>query len=275
MTINSGVTFNNTMTGIVYVTGNWSNSGTLAGTSTVTFNGTASPSTIQTLTGNTTFNNLIINAGSIVDVGDSILTVNGTYTNNGQLRRTPISGVACGTSETDATGHTTVAWSNCSIANVARIRTAAGYGFPNVDLNGNAVYGNCPASSNLVYRYWDIAPDGSLTADVTFSYRSSELHGIDPASISVYECVGSTWTSVANGLASTAEDPTGYRSVTATNISVGSGFALGGPSAPTAVMLSSIAAHDNGTANWGMLLGLSGVIAVMAMVGGVSMRRKR
>ena len=273
--INSGVTFNNTLTGVMNVAGNWSNSGTFTGSGAVTFNGSSTLPTIQRLTGNTTFNNLTIDSGAIVDVGDSVLTVNGTYTNTGQLRRSPSSSIACGSSETDATGHATVVWSNCSVAYVARVRTAAGYGFPNVDLDGNGVYGNCSASSDLVYRYWDIAPDGALLADVTFSYRSSELHGIDPANLTVYKCVGSTWTPVANSLASTVEDSAGYRSVTATNIPIGSGFALSGPSAPTAVTLSSITAHDDSKITLGMLIGLSGLVIVGAIAGGSGFVRKR
>lgn len=64
------------------VGGNWSNSGTFtAGTSTVTFNGTN-----QSITGNTTFNNLtksVATARTLTFAASSTTTVNGTATLNG------------------------------------------------------------------------------------------------------------------------------------------------------------------------------------------------
>ena len=86
-TLGTGVTFNNNTLAGLTIAGNWTNNGTFtAGTGTVTFN----KSGIATYGGSstTTFNNLVVNAGTTLDVGtNTLFNANGTVTNNGTLKQ--------------------------------------------------------------------------------------------------------------------------------------------------------------------------------------------
>ena len=72
LTIQPGCTLN-APSRSVSVYGNWVNNGTFApGTGTIAFAGSEN----QTLTGNTTFNNLIVSSGNTLDAGTSVANFN-------------------------------------------------------------------------------------------------------------------------------------------------------------------------------------------------------
>ena len=236
----------------ITLNGNWTkgSSGTFtAGTGTVVFNGTATSTTLQTFSGNTTFNNLTVNSSAIVETGTSLMTVGGTYLNNGQIRHTPTTARACGTAEVDGTNNNTATLSSCVTLINATIKSAAGGGFPNVTIGSSTKYGDCPANSDLVHRYWLITPHAAGSAIVNFVYRDTELTAggfTTSSALTLYKCVGTTWTSVAGPLTQSAAATTGYHQVTTGSaITIGAGgnaFALGGPSVPTAVKVETFTA---------------------------------
>jgi hypothetical protein len=230
------------------VAGNWSNAGTFTpDTSTVTFNGNASSSSLQIFAGNTTFNNLTINSRAIVDIGASVMTVNGTYSNTGQIRHTPsitLTNCATGTvTEKDATNNNTLSLSSCigdATFTGAMIKTTVGGSFPNVTIGSSTAYDSCPASNNVIKRYWEITPNSlsrPITATVTFIFRDSERNG-NTGSVNVYKCVGGSWQKVSENAINQTDNGGGFFQVVATNIPIGSSYALGG-SAPTAVKLTN------------------------------------
>lgn len=233
------------------LTGNWTRSGTFTpDTGTVNFNGVAAaPSTIQTFNSSTTFNNVTISSGAIVEAGASaLMTVSGTWTHNGQVRRSPTSSTACGSSQTDATNQTTISLASCVTMGNATIKSAAGGSFPNTTIGSSTKYGDCTANSNVIRRYWEITPNVSGTANVTFRFRDAENSGVNLSDITVYKCVGTSWVAQESGLAASGVDGSGYRSVTASGLAIGSPFVLGGSSAPTAAALLKFKARARGEA---------------------------
>lgn len=245
---------------------------------TFTFDGVG----IHTITGSTKtirFYNLTIPDGVIVEAGSTLSTIVGTLSLGanglGQLRRTP-SGNAIGdcstgsVSEKDATNNTTITLSSCSGTEFtsATIRTAQGGNFPSIDLAGSPKYDTCPASSNLVRRYWQITPNGSgtRTATVTFHYLPSELNGNNQNNLHVYKCTNGNW--VDQGLA-TSGTSGAYYTATKTGVSIGSGYALA-ENRPTSVKLTSLQARADS------VMGIAWIIpgVVLAMVLSVWMFRR-
>lgn len=278
ITVNGNVTLTSgTLAAGAYtmtVKGNWTQTGGTfsPGTGTVVFNGTASPSSIQTITGATTFNNLTIADGAIVETGNYTTTVGGTFSNGatgaGQIRRTPTSTTACGSSEKDATNINTITLAGCSGISTVTIRTAEGGGFPNVDLTGSLKYDTCPASSNLLRRFWQMTPSsGTGTATVTLAYRgtSQELNSNDPNTLQVFKCEGGSW--VKQSGIPTYGTVGAYNTVTLSGVSIGSGYALGSNN-PTVVTLSKISARviDNDT----LLFWIFGIVVMMIAGGSIS-----
>jgi hypothetical protein len=262
------------------VAGNWTNNGAFtAGNSTVTFNGVASSATLQTFTGNTTFNNLTVAAGAIVESGNSLMSTNGTYVSggipaNGEARRAPTSARTCSTAEVDATNQATLLLNTCTggLSN-ATIKSSSGGPFPNVSTGTDAAYDTCPALSALVRRYWYITPNASGVATATFSYRDSELAGtsVAPDAIKVYKCVNGSWLAQTSALTSSAV-VNGYRNVVANGLSVSVGaFALGALNAPTAVRLTTLQAHVERSDTPITML----AIGVGALVGEFAVRLRR
>ena len=258
------------------VAGNWSNAGTFTSdTSTVTFNGTASSSSLQTFAGNTTLNNLTINSGAIVDTGASVMTVKGTYNNAGQIRHTPaiaLANCATGTvTEKDATNNNTLSLSSCigdPTFTGALIKTTVGGSFPNGTMGSSMMYDTCSPSNAFVKRYWEISPNSeahSLSATATFYYLPSELNGNVWNTLRVYKCVSGVW--VAQSGTPTFSNTDTYYSVQLPGVSIGSGYALASGS-PTAVTVSSFMAsieNDNGAGVWMIGIGM-GLLSGVALV---------
>ncbi len=246
--INSGKILTNAANNRPFsVKGNWTNNGTYtAGTETVTFN----KSGTQTFSGNTTFNNLTINSGSIVDTGTSLATVNGTYTNNGQLRHTDTKQIETSGTFKDGTNITTTVLSNgTALFGSTTVNSAAG--------STTNPYDNCGALPNAVKRYWQITVGTGGSATVKFTYRASEINGRASDALFIFKCPagGATnWgTSVGTNYNYMINDPVaGYNSVQADNVNLGSTFVLDekGPTAATVVRFEAKPDFTGVTLEW-------------------------
>ena len=246
-TINGGTLTNDGNARTVSLTGNWSNSGTFTpGTFIgVTFDGTGT----QTLTGNTTFYNLNVNSGSTLDVGSSVVAVNGTATNVGTIKRlAPAQAIALSADYTfnDGVGQPT-----------AIINQSAGTAMGNttVQVNAHATTAHACSATTLggtpVKRYFDITPTNgaNVTADITLYFfdgaSNSEANGNLLANIAIYHCEGGTWVRLSGGTYSTGTSGN-YKWVKLAGHSYTafSPFAIGGgPGSPTAVTLSQFSAQ--------------------------------
>jgi hypothetical protein len=247
-TINSGGTLTNDGNArTVSLTGNWSNSGTFTpGTFIgVTFDGTGA----QMLTGNTTFYNLNVNSGSTLDVGSSVVAVNGTATNVGTIKRlAPAQAIALSADYTfnDGIGQPT-----------AIINQTGGTAMGNttVQVNAHTTTAHACSATTLggapVTRYYDITPTNgaNVTADITLYYfdgaSNSEANGNTLANIAIYHCEGGIWVRLSGGTYSTGTSGN-YKWVKLAGHSYTafSPFAIGGgPGAPTAVTLSQFSAQ--------------------------------
>jgi hypothetical protein len=249
LTINSGGTLqNNGAARTLSLTGNWSNAGTFTPSTFigVTFKGTGA----QTLTGNTTFYNLNVNSGSTLDVGSSVVTVNGTTTNAGTIKRlAPAQAIALSADYTfnDGVGQA-----------MAIINQSAGTAMGNttVQVNAHTTSAHTCSATTLggapVKRYFDITPTNgaNVTADITLYYfddggANSEANGNTLANIALYHCEGGTWVRLSGGTYSTGTSGN-YKWVKLAGHSYTtfSPFAIGGgPGSPTAVTLSQFSAQ--------------------------------
>jgi hypothetical protein len=244
VTINSGGTLTNDGNArTLSLTGNWSNSGAFTPSTFigVTFKGTGA----QTLTGNTTFYNLNVNSGSTLDVGSSVVAVNGTATNVGTIKRlAPAQTIALSADYTfnDGVGQPT-----------AIIKQSAGTAMGNttVQVNAHTTTAHACSAATLggapVTRYYDITPTNgaNVTADITLYFfdgaSNSEANGNTLANIAIFHCEGGTWVRLSGGTYSTGTSGN-YKWVKLAGHSYTafSPFAIGGGvGAPTAVTLSS------------------------------------
>jgi hypothetical protein len=143
-TINTGVTFNSTMTGAMNLAGNLTNNGSaLTLSQPANLNGTGE----QTIGGSNTvaFNNLTINSGAIL-IESTNVTVNGTLTNNGTIRN-----ILTGNGTGNLTGVALANFSGLTNLQIDRI-------------DSNIPSGN--AALNTGY-YWVLTPTGAGSVDIT------------------------------------------------------------------------------------------------------------
>jgi hypothetical protein len=166
-TINSGVTFNNSMTGANNIAGNWTNHGVFSGASTnIFFNGVAE----QVIGGSqpTSFNNLTVNNGAILTIPAN--TAATLLTNNGRIQQSQ-----------DVIGASPVGFLNLggyggvTIANTG----SDDLGFTTVIIRGNQA---CTTTNSTVRRCFDITPTPTgldIEATITFYYAEAERNGLN------------------------------------------------------------------------------------------------
>ena len=162
---------------------------------------------------------LTVNANAILDTTTFVLTVNGTYTNNGQIRHSHnqvLSTMAGPFNFADGLGIETVRLSGLSAAfGSTTANTAAGGANP---------YNGCGAlPPNAVRRFWQVTPVTTGSGSARFSFRSDEVAGgLATDQLAVYRCVagGGSWAQV--GTTYTRPAPAGpapgYSSVEASGV---------------------------------------------------------
>ncbi len=185
LTIAAGATVNLSATTLT-VCGNFDNSGTFNSTGgTVDFAG----STTQNLTANvaTAFTNLTVSSGTTLvetATADNV-TVGGTLTNNGTLRKAKSS---LGTGST-AFGLTGASIDVTTIGNLSTLQVdRVGAAHPNEDAAGGAT-----AILDTYYTLTPDASDQSFTLEVCLGYTDAELSGGTEASLRLCRWTGSDW----------------------------------------------------------------------------------
>ncbi|MBN1920288.1 MAG: ExeM/NucH family extracellular endonuclease [Anaerolineae bacterium] len=174
----------------------------------------------------TTFYDLLVNAGTVLDIGTGFAVVN-TVTNNGGLQ------------ESKTVNGASVAFLNISTDKYygVNINTADNMGATTVTVWGNQACAG--ASGSTILRCFDVTPGTAQTAEVTFYYRGAEANG-NTAPIP-WHWNGVAWETVADSTRGGSGE--GYW-VQAT-VSSYSPFTLG-DNQPTAVFLTSFAAAPQG-----------------------------
>ena len=235
--INSGVTFNSTMTADTLIGGNWTQNGTgFSHTSTVIFNG-ASQQQIGGSAG-TNFNNLTIaNTASVIIPTNTSVT--GLLTNNGRLQQTR-----------DVNGSGDVTFLDIGGYGGVTLNANSGdLGQTTVIIRGNQP---CDNDNSSVRRCFDIDPANKTgrNATVSFVWDSTELGSQICSTMDAYHWNGASWGTPltldtgygTNGRICT--DP-GLQSLRVTGVTTFSPFAMSSDgSGPTAVSLQSFTAHN-------------------------------
>jgi YVTN family beta-propeller protein/predicted outer membrane repeat protein len=162
---------------------------------------------------------LTVNANAVLDTTTFVLTANGAYTNNGQIRHSASQALTTTPGPfnfADGLGVETTRLSGLSVAfGSTTANTAAGGANP---------YNACGAlPPNAVRRFWQITPTTGGSALARFSFRNDEVAGgLGTSQLAVYRCQpgGGSWSQV--GTAYTRPAPAGpaagYSSVEATNV---------------------------------------------------------
>jgi len=175
----------------------------------------------------TTFYDLAVNAGTVLDIGTGFAVAN-TVTNNGGLR------------ESKTVNNATVAFLNLSSTKYygVEINTTGNMGATTVTVWGNQA---CPtALVDTVLRCFDITPGTAQIAQVTFYYRDAEKNG-STAPIPWHWDGLVTWEAIAGSTRGGSGEAYWVRGM----VSSYSPFALGDYD-PTAVTLASFAAAPQG-----------------------------
>lgn len=259
LSIGAGSTLNNTVNNAnITMAGNWTSSGAFnAGTGTVTFNG----STNQSISGTTTFNNVVVGkpGGTLSLLGVGATTVNGQLTlTNGAVVTSSAHLLTLG-----ATATSSGASINSYVSGPMRkVLSAAGsYSFPLGSISANrfrpvvigsttaldtwtAEYiGNDPSTdgfnhnafniANIAkvsgFEYWNISRSGATTASVTLSYNTGSYIPPDIGNVTnlrVARWNGSQWDLPPGGgsFSQTGNNIAG--TVTVTNVTSFSPFTL-------------------------------------------------
>lgn len=254
LTISKG-TFNSTA-GNLKIAGNFGLTGGAfnARGGTVTFDGTSK----QTVTGNATFHNVTISAGSTVDTGSSTLHLDGTLNAIGTLSHeaapqtvTASNGTV---SFTDALGKPAVKLTSTGTTDL---------GSTGVNVNTHVAPPACGTNTyrgTLVLRYVDITPTNqtNVAATVRLYYDpGTEANGTTLGNLLLLHCDGTTWSELSGTYTTGTEGGLNY--IELPNVTSFSPFALGAPTSPTTVTLSSFLAKFNKKKNWAQVLWQTGV----------------
>ena len=186
-----------------------------------------SPGTTTPQAGIYAHNNLVVDSGSELVMGENALTVDGTLTNNGGLRQTK-----------DVTGSADVTFlSTGGYGGLTLNANGSDLGSTDVTIKGNQ---DCTTTAGeTVRRCYDITPTNTsgLNATLTFYFAGDELSGNTCSTLDVYHwnSTSSIWESLTTGTRSCSAEP---YSIQATGVSDFSPFALKDDgSAPTSVTL--------------------------------------
>ncbi|MBI5652890.1 MAG: hypothetical protein HZC40_20945 [Chloroflexi bacterium] len=201
----------------------------------------------QNVSGNFTFNHLTVNSGTTIDVGANTLTVVGTATNAGTIKRlAPAQNITLGTSFTfnDGIGQASA---------ILRQTSGTAMGNTTAQVNANTTTAHACAATTLggtpVKRYFDVTPTNgaNVTADVTLYFfdgaSNSEANGNTLANIALFHCESGTWRRLSGTYTTGTSGNYKWVKLNGYPFTTFSPFAIsGGPGAPTAVSLSSFRA---------------------------------
>jgi hypothetical protein len=225
-----------TLSGTVGIAGAFTpgtNSYTVAG-STVSFNGSGSQTipafTFDNLTdanttgtvslggGVTVGGALTVNPNAVADTTTFLLTVNGTYTNNGQIRHSVNQAL-----DTTTGPFTFEDGVGVETARLSDLSGAFGSTTANTAAGGADPYDACGAlPASAVRRFWQIAPASSGSGVTRFTFRDDEVPGgLAADELAIYRCVnGGSWTQVGSSYTrpAPAGPATGYSSVEAAGV---------------------------------------------------------
>lgn len=181
----------------------------------------------QYLYSDVTLHHLVVNSSARVSTGAYVLTVNGSFTNNGVLDHADGSQYVSSAAVAfrDALGRTTA------------VLTATG----GTDLEYTTVFvvmgENPPACGSEAFpvtpalRTFDLLPSISAEATVRLYYDPVEANGLSLDDVTIYHCDGVQWTALAGPFTRGSEGGMNY--VEATGVAAFSPFALGGAVAST------------------------------------------
>jgi hypothetical protein len=267
-TINTGVTYNSTMTSFMNVGGNWTNNGAFTTTTNpVAFNGTSE----QTIGGSnvTAFNNLVISStAKVIFPSANILTVAGTMTvnpgavltqtatiNNGSFNFLIISDTL---NNNKFRGVDVSSLNNLGAVTATLVVTTTG-GCTSTGIGS-------PAYATRCYRITPQYPNN--TATVKLWALSSELNGLTVDTVVPYHYSGGSWTLLTNVVTGTAGSYTFAQGDTTSF----SPFLMGNTAAaPTAVTLTTFSGNTPSNDGW---IAVTLLAAAGLLAGGWVLRRR-
>ena len=162
---------------------------------------------------------LTVSPGAVLDTTTFVLTANGTYTNNGQIRHSANQNLT-----TTAGPFNFADGLGVETARLSGLSGAFGSTTANTAAGGSNPFNSCGAlPSNAVRRFWQVTPASSGTGLARFSFRDDEVAGgLSPDQLAIYRCPsgGGSWAQV--GTTYTRPAPTGpapgFSSVEATEV---------------------------------------------------------
>ena len=261
--IDNGVTLAASAGSTLNMLGNWANNGGTfnAGTGTVTFSGSG----VQLLTANsaTVFNNLTVNNGVLLieTVSADNVTVAGTLTNSGTIRKSqPVAG----------TGLKTFGLAGAHNGGALSINVVAQAGMSNLQVDRidsnhpNATYG--PGNGTSTGRWWNITQtDGSgYVVDLTLPHTVVPDTNADVCEYTAgpgygWDCDRTSSTS---------------NTVTRQNVTTLSPWAVGDNTGPTAIALTEVSVRSSDPASPVRWLVLSIAVLMASVLIGVCYRRR-
>jgi len=131
-------------------------------------------------------NNLLIDAGGILTLGANHLTIEGSVANLGSMAQTKTVNAASASFLNLKNGAGTV--DKYFGATIDPGGTSLGS--TTVTVRGNQ---NCPTANSGVKRCFDLQPETSQTATVTFYFTEAERNGVNASNAQAYHWSGSTW----------------------------------------------------------------------------------
>jgi predicted outer membrane repeat protein len=161
---------------------------------------------------------LTVDSNAVLDTTTFLLTVNGTYANNGQIRHSAddvLDTTSGPFAFSDGTGVETARLSDLSgTFGSTTVNSAAGGADP---------YAACAGlPDNVVQRFWQATPSGSGSGVVRFTFRDDEVSGgLTTDQLAIYRCInGGSWTEVGSSYTrpAPAGPAAGYSSVEATGV---------------------------------------------------------
>jgi hypothetical protein len=206
-----------------------------------------------TLGGNKAINTLNVTAGSLLNLGNFNATVSGVLTNPGIIRKTLAVGAAGTYNGFSLAGF----YNGGALAiNVTTQGTLSSLQVDRTDVNHPNATSGPGGAGTATGRYWTITPTGdSYTVDLTLP------HNVTPdTNAAACEYTGGS----GDGWDCARTSSTG-NTVTRTDVTVLSPWAVGNNVGPTAVVLESVSAHA-GANGLGLLLGVAALLMSGSLV---------
>ncbi|MBX7233026.1 MAG: hypothetical protein K1X65_01495 [Caldilineales bacterium] len=274
-TLNTGITFNSTMTAALNLGGNLVNNGaalTFASSQAVNLNGTSAQSVSGS--GAITFSSLSLNNAAGATLGRDVTVSTSLALTSGDITTGANTLTLAEAVTTSGNGDV---WGN--VKRTGTLVTTKTYSFGNPDVSLNFASGTVPtdvtvniaqsqpsAFTYAVTRSYTITPNGGsgYAATVRLHYLESELNGNTESTLVLWRYDGSQWLNMGQSSRDSTNNWVEQSGITTFSPWAISSFT------PTAVTLRSLAAHSPARP-WAAALPLLGLMAV----GGAALRRGR